>query len=239
MLIPSQFVASTKFLSAAAPLSAALFSEHSMSMMSSGPPQPSMSSLAIPVALSVARGGAELFAGSKALDIGRVRMRLEGLQAYATLCALLTNGCLRLYSSVKVPKSEAMEGTNESTRIALDVFLLSIIVSVLFGSYTTVVFGLLALYSKTALGRGYDQQFLAFWAATAELRESGFHSFLYSLVSFELAFILSLFLRFQGRRRKMLVLVACIISGVSLRRWSSIMHLAETFLFPLKAEIEY
>ena len=32
--------------------------------------------------------------------IGRVRMRLEGLQSYGTLAALLANGCLRLYSCV-------------------------------------------------------------------------------------------------------------------------------------------
>jgi hypothetical protein len=214
------------------------FSSHTsadaLSMVSAG--TPSIKGIAVPLALSIARGGAELFR-SKAtgLDIGRVRMRLEGLQAYATLCALLTNGCLRLYSSVREPK----EQVTKSKEIALDAFLLCVVVSILFGSYTTIVFGLLSLYSKTALGRGYDAQFLEFWSATADIRESGFESFIYSLVSFEMAFILSLFLRFEGRRRKMLVVIACIISILSFTRWSMIMHLAGTLLFPLRAEVAY
>ena len=51
---------------------------------------------------ALVRGGAELFAKNHdtLLDLPRVRMRLEGLQVYATLAALLTNACLRLYSSV-------------------------------------------------------------------------------------------------------------------------------------------
>lgn len=211
------------------------------------------------VALAIARGGAELFASKASassggsgqlLDIGRVRMRLEGLQLYATICALLTNGCLRLYSSVP-PKHVDASSTQSSLansdddddksgkRIGLDLFLVCVIVSVLFGSYTTIVFGLLSLYSKTALGRGYDSQFLEFWAATAGIRESGFEAFMYSLVSFELAFILSLFLRFRGRRRNTLVILAVLISILNFRRYATIMQLAVQYLFPLRAEVQY
>ena len=187
----------------------------------------------------MARGGVELFAKNHAskLDIGRVRMRLEGLTTYATITALLTNGCLRLYSSIRPPKEESE--MDKVSKIVLDAFFLCVIVSVLFGSYTTIVFGLLSLYSKTALGRGYDAEFLEFWAASADIRESGFEAFLCSLVSFELAFVLSVFLRFDGRRRKMLLLVAILITSFSFRRWATIMHLAVKYLFPLRAEVQY
>ena len=256
MLIPSSFICSTAARLAPPTAAAAASATTRMSMVSSTTTS-FLQSVALPVVLSVARGGAELFrprhqASGPLLDMARVRLRLEGLQAYATLCALLTNGCLRLYSSVPVPPlsasssskpKEASQKKHTSRHsihtLALDAFLLCIVISVLFGSYTTIVFTLLALYSKTALGRGYDQQFLDFFAATANLRESGFQSFLYSLVSFELAFILSLFLKFEGNRRKKLVLVACFISAGSVWRWSNIMHLATVFLFPLKAEIQY
>lgn len=190
--------------------------------------------------LALAHRGGEIFAkhADSALDIGRVRMRLEGLSAYATLCALLANGCLRLYSAVKVPKREE-EKADKLKKRAYDAFYLFIVISILSGSYTTVVFTLLALFSKTALGRGYDAQFLNFWAATAGLRESGLESFLASLVCFELAFILSLFLRTEGERRKILVVLACLIALFSFSRWIKIMQLASSLLFPLRAEIEY
>jgi hypothetical protein len=196
-------------------------------------------SLASSAVLSIARGGVELFQKNHAssLDISRVRMRLEGLTTYATITALLTNGCLRLYSSTRVSKEE--EAKKRSTKIGLDVFFLCVVMSVLFGSYTTIVFGLLSLFSKTALGRGYDEQFLEFWAASADVRESGFESFLWSLISFELAFVLSIFLRFDGRRQKILLVVAILITGLSFRRWSAIMNLAAKHLFPLRAEVQY
>ena len=198
------------------------------------------SSAVVSAVLWIARGGGEFFAKKQAsvIDISRVRMRLEGLMAYATLCALLANGCLRLYSAVKLPKRD-QEMADKSKKTAYDAFYVFIVVSILSGSYTTVVFTLLALYSKTALGRGYDAKFLQFWAATAELRESGFEAFMYSLVCFELAFILSLFLRTEGRRRTILVLLACAISIFSFSSWYRIMRLAATLLFPLRAEVEY
>ena len=181
--------------------------------------------------------GGEFFAKHAAdsvLDIGRVRMRLEGLQAYATLCALLANGCLRLYSSVKIRKEP-----DQWMKRVYDAVYLFIVVSILSGSYTTVVFTLLALFSKTALGRGYDAQFLLFWAATANIRESAIIAFLSSLVCFELAFILSLYLRTEGRRRTILVLLACCMAAFSFSSWVKLLLLVHKFLFPLQAEVEY
>lgn len=196
--------------------------------------------LEVMVALRGGGAALELFAHNKAsaLDISRVRMRLEGLQVYATLCALLTNACLRLYSSVKVSKDEK-EKQKFSTRIALDLFYVCVVISVLFGSYTTIVFGLFSLLSKTALGRGYDTEFIEFWRHSTDIRESGFESFLYSLVAFELSFVLSLFLKFKGRRRIMLVALACIILAFSASRWTKLLFLASKYLFPLRAETEF
>ena len=191
--------------------------------------------------IAIAAGGA---AAATGLDISRVRMRLEGFQAYGTLCALMVNACLRLYSSVKIPHNNKEGDTTAPwtlSNVAMDVFLLSVIVSVLFGSYGTIAFSLMALFSKTALARGRDAQFLEFFAATADIRQTGFESFVLCLVSFETAFILSLFLRFQGqrRRRNLFVTLACVISCMSVWRWSSIMRLAGEYLFPLRAEVSY
>jgi hypothetical protein len=191
------------------------------------------------VTSNIALRGGELFAkhADTVLDISRVRMRLEGLASYATLCALLANGCLRLYSSVKT--QDKTDDSDVKRNRAYDAFYLFIVISILSGSYTTVVFTLLALFSKTALGRGYDAQFLEFWKATTGLRESGLEAFLASLVCFEFAFILSLYLRTEGRRRRILVLVACCLAIYSFSRWAKIMRLVSTLLFPIRAEMDY
>jgi hypothetical protein len=182
------------------------------------------------------RGG-ELFAKQEHthLDIGRVRMRLESLQAYGTLCALLANGCLRLYSAV----SERDAKGSRPKKIALDLFFVAVVLSILSGSYTTVVFTLMPLFSKTALGRGLDKSFLDFWSATATIRETGFLAFLCCLVSFEVAFCLSLFIRTTGKRQKLLVGLASVLAILSFFEWTTVMRLAAQFLFPLHAEVQY
>ena len=69
-------------------------------------------------------------------------MRLEGLQSYGTLAALLANGCLRLYSCVN--EKDAADCWYKA--IAFNLFLLAVVISILSGAYTTVVFTLLPLY---------------------------------------------------------------------------------------------
>eukprot|EP00980_Cylindrotheca_fusiformis_P003963 scaffold871_cov130-Cylindrotheca_fusiformis.AAC.40 len=211
----------------------------------------------------IARGGGfvELFflgrreaAGAgPMLDLSRISMRLEGLQVYATLAALLTNACLELYcSNIRVPKEQEQEvdekkgsgGGDEKQKTrklnwSVEGFFACTAVSVLLGSYTTIVFGLLSILSKTALGRGLDVEFMEFWAQSAGIRSSAFESFLGSLICFELSFIMSLFLKLKGRRRKYLVGLASLMFLLSLRRWVSLLRLASKLLFPLYAEVEY
>lgn len=200
--------------------------------------------MALPIAEMFAAGSSQ----TPMLDMSRVGMRLEGIQVYATLAALLTNACLELYSNIRIPEDEKEETTSSTAEKqkkrrkhnwAIEAFLLCTAVSVLFGSYTTIVFGLFSILSKTALGRGLDIEFLEFWAQSASIRNSGFESFLCSLICFELSFVLSLFLKFKGRRRQYLVTLATVIFLLSVRRWTSLLHLASKLLFPLYAEAEY
>lgn len=169
-------------------------------------------------------------AGSKVMDISRVKMRLEGLMVYGTISALLMNASLRLASLT--PRNQKALGQNATKYevMAMDAFTLCTIVSVLSGSYTTVIFSMLALYSKRALGQGLDSRFLEFFAATEDLRESGFRSFIYSLISFETALLLSLYLNHKGKRRWTMVGFAFVISAISLLRWTGVMRLAGKIL---------
>ena len=254
MLIPSAFVgsalrtaetASVASLSGASVLSSATaVSSSSLQMALDSPVAKVATNLVIPVAISVARGGGiplwdqlppdyvTHFCTTKGVfDVGRAKMRLEGLQAYGTICALLMNATLRLFSSVSEPKSDDDSLEGKWNNRAFNAFLVTVIVSVLFGSYTTIVFSMIALYSKQALGRGMDSNFMDFYVHTHGLRESGFRAFLYSLASFQGAFILSLFLKYRGDRRKWFVFLAVVISLLSARRWSYVITLASKLIF--------
>lgn len=260
MIIPSAFVGSSLHAAASSSVAFAghvVASSSSMWMMASSDPNhdgnPSASSrlaavskfaaTGLPMALAVGCWGARAatavaasktasvpahFLTNGVLDIGRVKMRLEGFQAYGTVCALLMNATLRLWSSVAQPANDASKITQQ----AFDVFLVCVIISVLFGSYTTIVFTMISLYSKQALGRGLDSSFLAFYEATHVIRDSGFRAFLYSLVSFQWAFVLSLFLKLGGQpRQKWMVGAAIAISCLAGWRWLTVMKLASDLIY--------
>lgn len=129
--------------------------------------------------------------GTDALNLQRVEIRLEGLQSYGVVTALLMNAVLGLYSMT--PK-DLKPGDTRVNNIAKAVFTLFCIFSVVSGTYTTVVFSLLSLYSKSAIGVGQDRAYLEFLRATAMFRKIAFDTFLICLLTFKLSFVLALFL---------------------------------------------
>jgi|OM-RGC.v1.029716817 hypothetical protein len=89
------------------------------------------------------------------------------------------NAGLRLYSASKVdPEKPVVSG----------IFSVAIMTSVLAGIYTTVVFTLLTIYSKSALGLGKDTTFMNFLAATTRYRRTGFRMFLLSVAGTTVSF---------------------------------------------------
>lgn len=172
--------------------------------------------------LALVRGGGEVFAPAVTtqLDLARVRMH-----ASRKLTSLRNNlvrlARQRMFTSLFRRQRNRMPGrVAAKPRRSICSSFVAIVTSILSGAYTTVIFTLLPLYSKTALGRGYDAQFWQFWAATAGLRETGFLAFLACLiVSFEMAFGLSLFIRTTGVRQKVLVGLATVLSILSFTEW--------------------
>ena len=191
------------------------------------------SSVALPSAVAVVapevaalalRGGGS----PQVLDLTRVRIRLEGLQAYGVVTTLLMNAALRLYSGT--PKK--LQDGEQAANVAKILFAISMGCSVLAGAYSTVVFALLGLYSKSALGLGKDEAFLEFFAETASIRDMGFHAFVIALISFKASFVLSLFLNYgEGKMRWWASGIAAIVSVLSYYHWSSIMTIAGRLLF--------
>jgi predicted PurR-regulated permease PerM len=77
------------------------------------------------------------------------------------------NASLRLYSSTRI----RFEERDRLQNIVKVLFSIMVTVSVISGSYTTIVFSLLGLYTKRALGRGLDKQVVEFFHETTSVRE--------------------------------------------------------------------
>ena len=92
--------------------------------------------------------------------------------------------------------------------------------------YTTVVFSLYGLYAKTALGTLNDAGYLQLFEATISLLIKGFHSFLVCLLSFNITFIMNLFLSNKGKTRWLIASMALIGTAISLSHFQFIMKTA-------------
>jgi hypothetical protein len=165
--------------------------------------------------------------GEPLYDLTRVRIRLEGLHLYEVVTALFMNAALRLFLST--PKT--LKAGEKSKNIAKILFTIAIGCSVIAGAYTTVVFTLLGLYSKSAIGLGKDLAFVAFFDATASIRRSAFVRFILTLISFELSFVMSLFLNYEGRMRWCASGIAAVATLTSWWGWNHIMGIAGQLLF--------
>jgi hypothetical protein len=185
---------------------------------------PSMTTILTPPVSLFLRGG-----GQSTLDLTRVSMRLDGFNSYAIIAALLLNATLKLYCMT--PKQIESGGNISKEKVASILFLLFAGTSLLCTAYSTLVFSLLSLYSKTALGLGQDAAFLEFFAATAVVRKRAFHSLLAALLSFKLCFTASLFIHYDGKMRWWLVSIATIVGILSWMHWQSVISIAGDLLF--------
>jgi hypothetical protein len=186
---------------------------------------PSMISQAAPAVSALAVRGGE--AALQGFDLGRTQIRLQSISSYGVIAALVLNAALRLYSAT--PK-RLEKGQNIENKAKM-VFVLSVGLSIICGTYTTVVFSLLSLYSKSALGLGKDAAFLEFFEATTHIRQRAFNSFLIALLSFEVCFVSSLFLNYDGKTRWWAVGFASSGAIISWLQWQNIMSIAGNLLF--------
>jgi hypothetical protein len=139
----------------------------------------------------------------------------------------MLNGSLRLLSGT--PKN--LEKDKPTENVVKVVFCASTFLSVLSSVYTTVVFSLLGLYCKTALGLSQDSQYVEFMDATAAERRYAFDAFLWSLGAFQTSFVSSLFLNYQGALRWWSAGASSLLVAWSFRHWMNIMKLARHLIF--------
>lgn len=185
-------------------------------------------------------------------DMERMKIRLDGLSQYAVICALLLNVCLNIYfntmkylehnnnstiqNEIRSNKATSMtqyfsQFHDHGMKVVKLIFILSSIFSIISSAYTAVVFTLLGLYSKAALGMGCDTNFLLFFDTTHKLRESAFDAFVISLVNFELSFLSSLIIAYKGQFRLFIIAITALCLSYSFYHWVSIISIAGRLLY--------
>ena len=103
--------------------------------------------------------------------------------------------------------------------------------SVALGAYTTTIYALLAIYSKTALGMGLQEDYIKLFDQFAFYRQWGFRSFIGTILSYNVGWILSLILTYEGEVRWFIAGPAIFIGLVGLFQYRSIMSLAGSILY--------
>lgn len=172
-------------------------------------------------ALLVVGGG-----GSQLPDLGRLRLRLDGFHTYSVITSLLMNASLRLFSST--PKN--FKDNDRVQNIAKVVFSTVVAISIISGSYTTIVFSLMGLYTKRALGRGLDAEVIQFFHETTSIRELAYDTCLLSLMAFQVSFVLSLYLNHDEGWDWKVALFGALATAACWWKWSSVMMLANSIL---------
>ena len=156
-----------------------------------------------------------------AFDLDREKLRLEGLSHYGSVSALLLNAALALSNAA--PKKLDNRKSENAVKIA---FASLIAATVVFGTYTTMVFSLLSLYAKIFLGMSMDEEYTEFFNATLGMRKSAFLTFVGTILSFSFAFVLALYLTYEGRVRFWVTVITTTAISVAVQNCISIMRFA-------------
>jgi len=143
---------------------------------------PGALSSTLPNILQTIRGGA---ATTAVVNFPRESLTLQGMATYGTITALIMNASLRLWTSTSF--------SNDQNKIVPNVFNIANAICMLSGVFTAILFQLLTIYSKSALGMGNDVGYMAFKEATKTFRIFGFHCFLTEMMSFLVCFMMHLY----------------------------------------------
>ena len=156
-----------------------------------------------------------------ALDLDRTIYRLSGIGHYASVAALFMNAALVVLNAL--PKKFNLTKEDNTAKIIGSAFACA---TVIFGVYSSMVFSLESLYSKTILGMSRDDEFLQFYEKTSSIREGAFYTFVGAVLSFNGAFVMTLYLNTEGKVRSWLTTGAVILTACCAQHWFSIMSCA-------------
>ena len=136
------------------------------------------------------------------LDMTRLRVRLESIQSYAVIASLTMNIGERMLANTapQFDADGAFGGASAFHRQNLKMlYTVLLTLSFLSGMYATVVFALVGVYAKAALGHDLDDVCVTFLKATHHQRQNAYRCFLVSIITVTLAYPLAMMVRTKPR----------------------------------------
>jgi hypothetical protein len=170
------------------------------------------------------RGGA---ASDDVIDLVRAEIRLQSLDEYAVVTSIVLGAVMDVYLSCDSRGGERTKGD----RLASLIHAIASTVSFMSGMYAILLFSLIGLYAKDALGTGQDAKYLILLEKTSSLRYNGFQAFVLCLVTFEFALVANVFLTFRGPCRWIYSSICALSTVFCLGKFQEIITLATTHIF--------
>jgi len=162
--------------------------------------------------------------------LDRVDHRIGALDVYIIVATLIMNAALCLFSYTDHSLEDEKKTGIEKKLIAC--FSFFTMISVVTGTYCSLVFTLCSLYLRTIMGFGYDEKLLSFVQATKTFRLSGFRSFLISLWSFMISFLFSLRINMGACMTSNIVVAsATVMTAVATMNVQQLLSIASTVIF--------
>mmetsp|Transcript_6067 Transcript_6067/g.14171 ORF Transcript_6067/g.14171 Transcript_6067/m.14171 type:complete len:351 (+) Transcript_6067:409-1461(+) len=118
-------------------------------------------------------------------ELDRACVRLDGIEVYAIVSALTCATSISCFDNYEpTPLSIIVKERAVFTMISELAYYLSGAVGMMTGLHATLIFSLVTMYGRTALGIDRDDAFNAFFSNTGPARYNGFMSFKISLYCF-------------------------------------------------------
>jgi len=145
---------------------------------------------------------------SATLDLNRVELRLNSLEEYCVIASILLGAVIGTLVSLRT-RASCLRRLMASFQI-----------------FTATL-----LEKKTALGQGDDYAYQQLLEMTSRVRLRGFQSFLLCLTSFNISFLLNMFLNHRGRTRWIILLLGILGTTISLSHFHFIVKMASQIIF--------
>lgn len=146
-------------------------------------------------------------------DLGRASLRIDGMETYAIVAAVLLQVILGLYGSIAEPLADDPRIQYPVLqRVVFESQMVLLMIAVLCSTYTMIIFLLVKIYSVSSLGLYKDVAYMSFTMATGRYRSHAFWALIASIITFLVAFALNLFSKVKGHRGLALsVLTLCFV----------------------------
>lgn len=133
-----------------------------------------------------------------AFNVDRATVRLDGLEVYAVVSALTLATAIACFDAYGSDFATTIFEVSHITRDNLvplvmnTIFLIVSGVGIIAGLHATLVFSLMTMYGRTAVGVSHDAAFVEFFVQTGRVRYRGFLTFRLSLYCFLVQVIFTL-----------------------------------------------